>query len=270
MKWLIALVIFCVSAYPVMAQDIVSTWDDPGAGLAGWEKATMNTFTEYHDSGGNPGGHIRAYGNLTSGIINKQPEFTGDYIQKNYNTISLDIQVNLQQMANFNPSIQLRYSPSFAGWNYELTDFTLNAGVWQHFEVYFDPAWSDAEAQANGWVLSPGPGKTFQETLAHVWAISVTGHYPQFTSKNLGFDNFKLSHAEAPPPPEVTQPEETPPPEETSPPEETAPQTDTPSEETAPSQDTQNEGTSTKSVVQPMKIDPRIQKSPRTLKRKLP
>ena len=90
MKWILCLFIFCLSASSAFAQEFVSNWDDPAAGLAGWEKGTMNTFTEYHNSGGNPGGHIRAYGNLTTGIINKQPEFTGNYIQKNYNNISLD------------------------------------------------------------------------------------------------------------------------------------------------------------------------------------
>ncbi|HIJ78914.1 MAG: hypothetical protein OEY01_07575 [Desulfobulbaceae bacterium] len=199
MKWLIGLFIFLASGSSVMGQEVVSGWDDPAAGLAGWEKGSSITFTEYHDSGGNPGGHVRAYGNLTTGLLNKQPEFTGNYIEKNYNNISLDIMVNLQQLPNFKPAITLRYSPSFAGWNYELADFTINAGVWQHFEVYFDPAWSDAEAQAHGWSLSPGPTKSFQETLAHVWAVSVTSPYPQITSKNLGYDNFKLSHA-APPP----------------------------------------------------------------------
>jgi len=273
MKWMVSLFIFCFSASPVMAQEIISTWDDPAAGLAGWEKATMNTFTEYHDSGGNPGGHIRAYGNLTTGITNKQPDFTGNYIQKSYNNISLDILVNLQQLANFKPRIQIRYSPSFAGWNYELADFTTNAGIWQHFEVYFDPAWSDAEAQANGWYLSPGPAKTFQETLTHVWALSVKSDYPQFTSKNLGFDNFKLSYSEAPPPPEP-QPDESSPPEESSQPEEASqseesqPQTDTSSPEATPDQENQVPGTTTNKVYQPLKIEPRVPIPPRPIRRK--
>ena len=238
MKWIIGLFFFCSFASSVIAQELVSEWDDPVAGLAGWEKGTMNTFTEYHNSGGNPGGHIRAYGNLKTGIINKQPEFTGNYIQKNYNNISLDIMVNLQQLPNFKPTITIRYSPSFAGWNYELADFTANAGVWQHFEVYCESTWSDADAQANGWFLSPGPTKTFQETMEHVWAISVTSGYPQITSKNLGYDNFKLSHVEAPPPAEE------------------------PSQEEAPSQETRYK----KTTLQPMKIEPRVPRYPRKVK----
>jgi hypothetical protein len=267
MKWFIGLSILFLSVSPVIAQEMVSTWDDPAAELAGWEKGTMNTFTEYHDSNGNPGGHIRAYGNLTTGIINKQPEFTGNYIQKNYNNISLDIRVNLQQLANFKPSIQIRYSPSYAGWNYELADFTNDASLWQHFEVYFDPTWSDADAMAHGWTPSTGPSKTFQETLAHVGSISVRGHYPQFTSKNLSFDNFKLSHAAAPPP-EPAQPEETSESEETSQPEDTSEQADTSSQETTPSQDTREQGTTTEKVYQPLKIKPRIQRPLQPIKRK--
>ncbi|MEJ2689670.1 MAG: hypothetical protein P8130_06925 [Deltaproteobacteria bacterium] len=262
MKWLLSLFIFCLSVSQVIAGELVSTWDDPAAGLAGWEKATMNTFTEYHDSGGNPGGHIRAYGNLTTGIKNRQPEFTGNYLEKNYNNISLDILVNLQQLANFKPTLELRYSPSFAGWNYKLADFTINAGAWQHFSVYFDSTWSDADAQAHGWFLSSGPSKTFHETLAHVGSISIKSDYPQITSKNLGFDNFMLAHVDAPPP-AGTQPQEA------SQPEESQPGAETTSQEASPSQDTQEEGTTTNKVLQPIRIQPKIPWHSRTLKRKI-
>jgi hypothetical protein len=261
MKWLTGLFIFFICVSPVMAQEILSTWDDPAAGMAGWEKGTMNTFTEYHETGGNPGGHIRAYGNLTTGIINRQPEFTGNYLLKNYNNISLDILVNLQQLPNFKPAIQLRYSASYAGWNYELTDFTVNAGIWQHFNVYFDPTWSDADALANGWTLSPGPTKSFQETMSHVGSISILGHYPQITSKNLGFDNFMLSHVEAPPPQE-TQPEEI------SQPDDTSQQEEASSTEEASQPDETQEQAPTR-VIQPLKIEPKIRKPQRPIKRKI-
>jgi len=79
--------VFIFLSHMVCAQEVISQWDDPAAGLAGWEKASMNTFTEYHNSGGNPGGHLRAYGNLKTGISNKQPELVALY--KTYQTLNL-------------------------------------------------------------------------------------------------------------------------------------------------------------------------------------
>jgi hypothetical protein len=197
MRFIVGMIFFSAFICFIFAQAVSSGWDDSAAGLAGWEKATSNTFTEYHETGGNPGGFIAAYGNLTTGIMNKQPAYTGDYLAKKYNKISVDIKVMLQQLPAFKPVIQLRYSPSFAGWIFTLNSFTIeNAGTWQHFDVFFNPEWNDEDAQVNGWQLTQGPAKSFKDTLAHVWSVCIMSDYPQNSSKTLGFDNFILSYEE--------------------------------------------------------------------------
>lgn len=206
----LAMVLFFVC--PVFAQEVVSDWDDAAAGLAGWVQGTSNAAAEYHETGGNPGGFVKVSGNMKTGIKTTQPEFIGNYVQKNINNISIDIMVFMQQLDSFKPTIKIRFNYIYAAWNYELSDFVTTAGVWQHFEVYFDPTWSDAEAQANGWYMSPGAGRSFPETMEHVESISVISGYPPTTAKSLGYDNFRLSYVAEPPAPAeevVEEPEET-------------------------------------------------------------
>ena len=151
-------------------------------------------------TGGNPGGFVKVSGNMKTGIKTTQAEFTGNYVEKNINCISVDIRVFMQQLEAFKPTIKIRFNSVYAAWNYELSDFVCTAGIWQHFDVYFDPTWSDAEAQANGWFLSPGAARSFPETMEHVESISVISGYPITTAKSLGYDNFRLSNSTPPPP----------------------------------------------------------------------
>jgi hypothetical protein len=199
MRAIVGFIFFAVVLGFIFAQAVTSGWDDPAAGPAGWEKFTGNTTLEYQSTGGNPGGYIKTSGAYATGIMNKQPAYTGDYLSKNYNKISVDIMVLMQQLPAFKPAVQLRYSPSFAGWIYKLNSFTIeNAGTWRHFDVYFNPEWTDADAQANGWQVTEGPAKSFKDTCAHVWAVSIMGDYPQISSRVLGYDNFILTHEEPP------------------------------------------------------------------------
>ncbi len=196
-KLLIAVFILLTNVSVTSAQECIATWDDPTQIYAGWEKATTNTFLEYHETEGNPAGYIVSYGNLYTGIKNRQPDFTGNFVEKKYNRISIDIKPIMVQLSAYKPSILLRYSSSFASWKYELSNFTNIAGAWQHFEVNFSPAWTDEQAMANGWSLDEGPVKTFRETLEHVNSVVIKIAYVPNSSAFLGYDNFSLKYVPA-------------------------------------------------------------------------
>ncbi|HOX54405.1 MAG TPA: hypothetical protein PLC32_03040 [Candidatus Omnitrophota bacterium] len=198
MKVLFSVLIFLASVSVANATEVVATWDDAAQALAGWQGVAVGNSLVYHDTEGNPGGYIEAYGNFNSGISSNQQDFTGNFSEKNYNRILIDIKPIMVAVAACKPGVYLRYSASFAAWKYILNNFTNTAGAWQHFEVNFNPAWTDAEAQANGWSLEEGPAKSFAETMAHVGSVAVKIKYISNAAAYIGYDNFTLKYV-APP-----------------------------------------------------------------------
>lgn len=194
MKFLFAVLILMATVSVANAQDVVATWDDAAQALAGWQGVSVGNTLAYHETEGNPGGYIEAYGNMNSGISSNQPDFTGNFVEKNYNRISIDIKPIMVAVAACKPGVYLRYSASFASWKYILSNFTNTAGAWQHFDVIFNPAWTDAEAQANGWSLEEGPLKSFAETMAHVGSVAVEIKYVSNAAAYIGYDNFSLKY----------------------------------------------------------------------------
>nr|HPM42628.1 PEP-CTERM sorting domain-containing protein [Candidatus Omnitrophota bacterium] len=161
---------------------------------------------EYVASDGNPGGFIRAGGNRIMGFINRTADFTGDYLSKGYNGVSLDMVVLMQQLPAYKPYLVFRYSPSYNGWKYVIDDFTVNtAGTWQHFDIPLDPSWTDAEAAANGWApVDSYMLKPFGETMSHVESFSLLSDYPSNVGKVLGLDNVRLNGTTTVPEPMTT------------------------------------------------------------------
>lgn len=148
-KFVQFLLFFLFLTISTFAEEAFSDWDNSSKGLNDWEKATVNTNMNHNFQNGNLGGHIRTHGNLKIGIKNHQPQFTGNYAEKESNNISLEIKVNNQHLPHFKPIVSLQYSSAFADWNYELKDFIIKTDDWQHFEVSFNPGWSDEEAKSN-------------------------------------------------------------------------------------------------------------------------
>ena len=161
-------------------------------GMNGWERASSNFVVEYRSDGGNPGGWIKAGANDTSGFITKTGPFIGNYQDAGYREIAVDFRADLLQLTNFKPEMILRASPSVAGWRYEFVDLKVEAGTWQPLAAPVDPDWSDAQAQAAGWVRDTGPAISFADTLCQVWVVGVRLRYPPITAAHWGIDNFEL------------------------------------------------------------------------------
>ncbi|MBP7055403.1 MAG: hypothetical protein KBB52_00925 [Candidatus Omnitrophica bacterium] len=202
------LVVFIIVSLLLLAPQVagatvIATWDDPADGLDGWDASGTGTWIEYSATGGNSGGYIKIGGNRTIGFKNTTADFTGNYASRGFNGASFDMMVLLQQLPAYKPSLVFRYSPSYNGWEYVLNDFTIeNAGTWQHFDIQFDPLWSDAEAVANGWApVDTYMLKPFSETLTHVDAFTIFSDYPSNVAKVLGLDNVMLNGNAAVPEP---------------------------------------------------------------------
>ncbi|MDX1285546.1 MAG: hypothetical protein R3182_11060 [Draconibacterium sp.] len=176
---------------------VQSTWDDATKQLDSWEAegATLHFF-EHRGTGGNPGGFVMVRGHGGISILNEESAFTGNYIEKQCNTISLDILVPqaLPVLDNQSHIASIRVISESAGeWVYPLKQFNAsNTGTWQHLEVVFNPEWTNAQAETNGWYSGYTNGATFSNVMSNVVSLGFSRYY-QSGIYDLGIDNFKLS-----------------------------------------------------------------------------
>ena len=160
--------------------------------LAGWTANTTQATAGVVDVGGNPGGYLQsvrdAGGVFPIGAVTLLPAATGDYAAAGIFEVSFDVRF---ETANFNfAAFRVRYlDASYNGWFFPFTnDFT--PGVWRSYAIPFNPAWTDAEALAAGWVQE-ATSATFAETFSNVfWAeVRLDGPGEPLTA---GIDNFRL------------------------------------------------------------------------------
>lgn len=173
----------------------VEEWE--GGTLAGWTGNTINSVVVYVAAGGNPDGHIQTRRAGTEGFdigaLTDIPDFTGDYAAAGITGASVDLNF---MIGNFTDAwLRFRYQDSTQnGWRYPLTNVFPNA--WQTYVVYFNPAWSDLEARAAGWItdddVDPGadPSVSFAQTMANVYTAEV--RIAGDDSMIAAIDNFAL------------------------------------------------------------------------------
>ncbi|HNX91013.1 MAG TPA: PEP-CTERM sorting domain-containing protein [Candidatus Omnitrophota bacterium] len=196
--FMILVVILVMSSRYVNA-DTISNWDDPSLGFDGWSKASTNATMEYFSTGGNPDGYLRVSANLNMGF-KASSIFNGNYANLGYDHFGFDLKVFLQQLPAYKPYVLIRYSSSYNGWAYTLNDFDIADTSWCHYEVYFDPLWTDEEAILNGWEAGETPVKSFSETMSHVGVLSISQNYPSIAGRTLGLDNFSVGSSTTPEP----------------------------------------------------------------------
>jgi len=195
------LIIICVVASSLMAAAQASayyteTWDS--GSLAGWTVNTIKSNVEVLNSGGNPNGYLHTWG---EGLINDTfdigaqtilPVFTGDFSAKGVIGVSVDIKFI---SGTFDGAwVRFRYQgPGQRGWMYPLT--STYQTDWKTFPVSLNPGWTDAEAQAAGWLMDNvvfgGPSsESFQLTMANVYNAEV--RISGIGDVDAGIDNFSL------------------------------------------------------------------------------
>lgn len=210
MKTLCTILFLAVISFSSLSQEpessfftVTSTWNDVSAGLDGWQ-AYNTPSINYNENGGNPGGYISAEAFTGSGFENTSAEFTGNYIQKPVNYISLDVLFpqNLPAAYDGNKA-QIVISGSEGSWFFVLDRIVgSNSGVWQNADVYFNPNWSDEEAISNGWYsrfASTNPHfRSYRETMEQVASIAFKRIYAPYQIHIFGIDNFTISNRPAP------------------------------------------------------------------------
>lgn len=196
---LIIIMIFCLgtisqpTAFGLAKSGYAEGWNISGT-LAGWEANTVKTHVAVVDSGGNPGGYLYTFGDVGDsfdiGAVSKLPEVTGDYRGTKWR-ISFDL---LFISGSFDHAwLRFRYQDAgHNGWRHSLICGSACApiGKWTHFEVSFDPAWSDSEAMAAGWEqesFSP----SWNQTMSNVFSTEIRISSEGFSE--AGIDNFMQS-----------------------------------------------------------------------------
>lgn len=173
----------------------VEDWE--GGTLAGWTGNTTSSVVVHVAAGGNPDGHIQTRRAGTEGFdigaLTDIPDFTGDYAAAGITGASVDL---IFMIGDFSDAwIRFRYLDAAQnGWRYPLTD--IFPDTWQTYVVYFDPAWSDLDARAAGWItdddVDPGadPSVSFALTMANVYTAEV--RIAGDDSMIAGIDNFAV------------------------------------------------------------------------------
>lgn len=173
----------------------VEDWE--GGTLAGWTGNTTSSVVVYVANGGNPDGHIQTrrggVDDFDIGAMTDIPDFTGNYIAAGITGASVDV---IFITGAFDDAwLRFRYQDATEnGWRYPLTD--VFPDVWQTYSVFFNPAWSDLDARAAGWItdddvdLTANPSASFATTMANVYTVEV--RIAGDGSMIAGIDNFAV------------------------------------------------------------------------------
>lgn len=182
-----------LSAWGAMAG--VETFDADTAGFVG---NTTSSTVVHVAAGGNPDGHIQTRKDLSPpvfdiGALTLRPEFTGDYAAAGIVAASVDLNFMTD---NIDAAwLRFRSSTDVNGWRHSLADsFVTNS--WATYSVVFDPAWSDAQAMAAGWMMDHAidnnvpMSPAFASVMADVYSAEV--RIASVGSTIVGIDNFTL------------------------------------------------------------------------------
>ncbi|WP_041069341.1 hypothetical protein [Thiolapillus brandeum] len=184
-----------MSAIVVAATNTSDNWDD--GQLHGWLGNTAATVVSVPAAGGNPGGYLLSASAVTGnpyrtiGAMNHEDRYTGDLAAAGVHRVSVDL--NLLSGQSTWVRLRMRYRDfSHNGWVYQL-DGSMPVSQWRHYEVNFDPNWTDAQAIAAGWVQE-STSASFRDTMADVYSMEVRLLMPVAAVPNtqLGIDNFYL------------------------------------------------------------------------------
>ncbi len=190
---LVVVVVVFTTAAPAFADAVpyFAGWDVSGD-TAGWLRNTSASNLAVVDTGGNPGGYLRTFGDSSGtldigAVANKflVPDVTGDYSGTRW-VVSFDL---LFISGNFdNAWLRFRFSVFTNGWRLPLTN-SFPIGQWHHFTVAFDPAWSDSEAVAAGWVRESN-SVSWSQTMSDVFTTEI--RISAEASAEAGIDNSSL------------------------------------------------------------------------------
>lgn len=162
------------------------------SGLAGWESCISKIKVNHETTGGNPGGFIKADGQMEVGFTSIAPQYTGNYAQRHLGDFEMDIKPFECVSPYFRPAMVVRFDATDNGWSYKFEDFSCDNKVWKTFKAPFSSTWTDDEAKAAGWTQESLSKKTFAETMQHAGRIKMAMNV-SWKKTILGMDNFRIS-----------------------------------------------------------------------------
>ncbi len=181
-----------VSRWAAAAAPYSQTWS--GTDTEGWEGNTTSSEVVHDGTSGNPAGSIVTRRSLsppvfdigaTSGTV---AETSGSFSGSPW-TVSFDLLLDTGKFSGV--SLRYRYQgPTFNGWSFPFAGPFDDYNVWKNYSVTFDPAWTDAQAMAQGWVQEAGPVESFATTLADAYRTEIRLIMADDLSAIAHIDNF--------------------------------------------------------------------------------
>lgn len=197
---LLSVVMILCFAGHVSAGTVVLTFDSNNWGTSPY--GTYNTTKSFEGTNGNPGACVlfRGIGGVGGGFSNNG--FTGDFGAQGFRRISFDLK---KKHWFLRPNNQQPKAYIFARkhghwvWAKQIQNFDPLATGYRNYFADFDPAWTDGQAQANGWEVIVGYGQattiSFSETFGDVYQ---TGFWIQDMAPaecHVYVDNWRLGPA---------------------------------------------------------------------------
>jgi hypothetical protein len=173
-----------------------------GASINYTETWDNNSLAMCETTGGNPDGLLGTWGDLADdtfdiGALTRCNVFTGDYAAAGVTGIAVD--VNFVSGTFDAAWLRLRFQGGTQnGWVYPLT--AVFGNVWQTYSVNFDPTWTNAQAEAAGWMtdkdanLTSIDSNSWAETLSDVYTAEV--RISGVNDVVAAIDNFSIMVAE--------------------------------------------------------------------------
>ena len=186
-----------LSAASFAAAPAVETFDN--GDIDGWTANTTMTTVMGVPAGGNPGGFLSSqadsdqFGGVV-GTLNGNEPWVGNFAAAGIGFFSVDLKF-FQTLQN--PRLRVRRSSGENGWHFVLIPTGNQSNNWQHFEINFDPTWSDQEAMDNGWVQESGTG-SFSQVWSDVLRFEIRADDATENIEALGVDNVTIAISQAP------------------------------------------------------------------------
>jgi hypothetical protein len=163
----------------------------------GWQQGTTSTTLLRDNTTGNPAASLVLRRILAAPIFDlsattELAAVSGDYTGAPAWMVSFDV---LYDVGGFSDTwLRFRYQDAtFDGWHKDVADVFPNS--WQSYSVMFDPAWTDVEATANGWVDETAGAISWQTLMGDVYhpevrlvlgdENSAIGHVDNFVLKSV-------------------------------------------------------------------------------------
>ena len=139
-------------------------------------------------SGGNPGKYLRSTGTwYWAGTCNETGAYSGNMVALGVKKISVDLSVIKGTF--YYALLRFRYkNSSYNGWYRTLVNSPSPSG-WRTYTTTFNPAWTDAEAKAAGWVQE-SYSPSFKETMSDMYTTEIRLYGPGTSESIVGIDNL--------------------------------------------------------------------------------